>query len=117
MIVRYHREGTGNPSLGSDIDLPATTAEVCRRNLGINLDVPGAVEQVAALANFRVHRIRSSLSGIEQLLIAHGPLFYAGISNGYQGISGGHAVVIRGVDGNDVLINDPRLPWWAKPLR
>jgi len=107
MMVRYRRLG-GDPSIGGGVDLAATTAEVCQLNRGINLSVAGAVETIAGWANARIHRVRSTLDGIERLLTAHGPLFYAGISTGgYRGISGGHAVVITGIDGSEVLINDP----------
>ncbi len=112
MMVRYHRRGaSSSSSIGADVDLPLTTAEVCRRNININLGVAGAIETVAGIANCRIHRVSSRLDNIEQLLNAHGPLFYAGIAAGYRGISGtAHAVVIYGIDGDQLFLNDPWPP-------
>jgi hypothetical protein len=112
MMVRFHRQrNPGSSSIGSDIDLQRTTEEVCGRNVDINLGVPGAIESVARMADFRIHRIRSSSAGIESLLSAHGPLFYAGLTAGYRGVSGGaHAVVIRGINNDVIFINDPWPP-------
>jgi hypothetical protein len=112
MIVRWRRRQPGyHTAAGADVDTPATTDAVCRGNVPINLAVAGAVEQVARIINFRTTRGEYNRDGWEHMLTIYGPLLYAGRARGYRGMTAGsHAVVIRGIDGDNLLINDPWEP-------
>lgn len=110
MIVRHERTRRNNQSIGADIDQPGINAQICQRNQALNVIMGGVILQIATMANLRVHRLSNSIGNLEQLLTAHGPLFYAGRAQGWQsGPTQGHCVVICGVntDTDQVHVNDP----------
>lgn len=110
MIVAYHRRRTrGYSPVGADIGTSGVTAAVCGGNRFINLSVPGAVSTIAREAHLsQILMFAPRERYVAGLLEAHGPLWYSGHVRGYRNVQGGaHAVVIRGIDGDELLINDP----------
>jgi hypothetical protein len=72
---------------------------------------PLAAADLAPFARYAgLEIVRKQATGAEafSLLQTFGPLWYGGSNNGYRNATlGGHAVVITGISGADVLINDP----------
>jgi hypothetical protein len=109
MVVRYHRERRQQTTVaGGAIDGSSTTSAVCALNRGLN---PSSVYQFARATNLNTTAMSLTSDGMADLLALRGPLWYAGMNNGYCGATtGGHAVVIAGVSGQDIYINDPWPP-------
>jgi hypothetical protein len=109
MVVRYHREVRQQCTVaGGAIDSPATTSAVCALNRGLS---PSTVYQFARATSMSTTAMSLTSDGLASLLGLRGPLWYGGMNNGYCGATtGGHAVVIAGVSGNELYINDPWPP-------
>lgn len=112
MIIRWNRRHwRGNPRAGADIDTFATTSAVCGSNVYINLITPGAVVSFARTANLRTVYRSLTPEALAQLLNECGPLWYGGRLRGYRSVTrGAHVIVITGINGDAVYINDPAPP-------
>jgi Papain-like cysteine protease AvrRpt2 len=70
--------------------------------------VASDIPPLARYAGLEIVRKHATGAEVFALLEKFGPLWYAGANNGYRGaVLNGHAVVIRGMNGADVLLNDP----------
>lgn len=79
-------------------------AHLKKLNWGVQ---PAAIPGFAKLMGLTVKTATADAAGIEGLLKTYGPLWYPGKNVGYLPVGTHHVVVIRGIKGNDLLINDP----------
>ncbi|MEI7869371.1 MAG: papain-like cysteine protease family protein [Candidatus Methylumidiphilus sp.] len=88
---------------------PAFTSNQLARLKSLNWGVkPEAVPGFANLMGLNVLTPTPSVSTVEQLLSTYGPIWYPGKNLGFIPSTGTHhAVLIRGITGHDLLINDP----------
>jgi hypothetical protein len=113
MIVDYHRQQRQQSTIaGGAVGQPNETAIIDARNQSLQ---PARVEDFARIANLRTTSLSPTPPALVGLLRSYGPLWYAGVVNGYRGFTGGgHAVVITGClispAGAEVAINDPWQP-------
>ena len=109
MVVRWYRESRQQSTLeGWDVDTAARTTAERTLNRGLG---PSAVYQFARAVNLRTTAMSVTADGMADLLGFRGPLWYGGDVRGYRGVNtGAHAVVIRGISGNTLYINDPWAP-------
>lgn len=68
---------------------------------------PTAVPGFAKFMGLTIKTATADVTGIEGLLKTFGPIWYPGKNSGYVPVGTHHVVVIRGVQGADLLINDP----------
>ena len=68
---------------------------------------PTAIPGFAKFMGLTIKTATADVAGIEGLLKTYGPIWYPGKNSGYVPVGTHHVVVIRGVQGADLLINDP----------
>lgn len=109
MVVRWHRTTMQQCTIaGGGIDTDAMTGQVCTANQGLN---PTNVESFGNRFGLNMTAMSLTRDGMAELLLRVGPLWYGGDVRGYRGAHGGaHAVVLRGLQGDSLLINDPWPP-------
>ncbi len=79
-------------------------AHLKKLNWGVQ---PGSVSAFAMLMGLTTKTATADPQGIEPLLKRYGPIWYPGANQGYTPVGTHHVVVIRGIRGSDLLINDP----------
>jgi hypothetical protein len=102
--LRQDREKDGILSnCGADVDTPYITKQVCKTNR----PWPNRMN-LAPFVNLQRPGVTTSPRGIARLLNAYGPLIYCGRTNPLTDEERQtHHVVIRGIKGSRLLIDDP----------
>jgi hypothetical protein len=83
---------------------PTQLAHLKTLNWGVQ---PHAVGGFATLMGLTIKIAPPTLAGVGDLLKTYGPLWYPGKNTGYLPVGTHHVVVLRGLAGTDLSINDP----------
>ena len=83
---------------------PTQMAHLRRLNWGVQ---PSAIADFAKFMGLTIKFATPDTASLGRLLQQYGPLWYPAQNNGYLPVGSHHVVVIRGIRGTDLMINDP----------
>ena len=102
MVVNYERSRSRGAALKDPGEVPWVQA-IYAANRGVGTDDPEERGRVATALGFRALYATLTGDGLADLLVGQ-PIIYDGQWAGHRN---GHAVVMIGLSGNDLIINNP----------